>query len=148
MLEKDNTKVYVNGEFFLKKEASISVFDRGFLFSDSVYEVTAVIEGKLVDWQEHFARLMRSLDDLDIVNNFNEEDFYKIQKNRAELAMNAISHCRETSSQSGNLELRKTGNASGCHAQPGPIASVQAHRSWSSAACCWRRQRTQPGHRW
>ena len=80
MLEKDNTKVYVNGEFFLKKEASISVFDRGFLFSDSVYEVTAVIEGKLVDWQEHFARLQRSLDHLDIVNNFNEEDFYKIQK--------------------------------------------------------------------
>lgn len=80
MLEKDNTKVYVNGEFFLKKEASISVFDRGFLFSDSVYEVTAVIEGKLVDWQEHFARLVRSLDHLDIVNNFNEEDFYKIQK--------------------------------------------------------------------
>ena len=80
MLEKDNTKVYVNGEFILKKEASISVFDRGFLFSDSVYEVTAVIEGKLVDWQEHFARLVRSLDHLDIVNNFNEEDFYKIQK--------------------------------------------------------------------
>ena len=80
MLEKDNTKVYVNGEFFLKKEASISVFDRGSLFSDSVYEVTAVIEGKLVDWQEHFARLQRSLDHLDIVNNFNEEDFYKIQK--------------------------------------------------------------------
>ena len=80
MLENDNTKVYVNGEFVLKKEASISVFDRGFLFSDSVYEVTAVIEGKLVDWQEHFARLLRSLDHLDIVNNFNEEDFYKIQK--------------------------------------------------------------------
>ena len=80
MLEKDNTKVYVNGEFFLKKEASVSVFDRGFLFSDSVYEVTAVIEGKLVDWQEHFARLVRSLDHLEIVNNFNEGDFYKIQK--------------------------------------------------------------------
>ena len=80
MLEKDNTKVYVNGKFVLKKEASISVFDRGFLFSDSVYEVTAVIEGKLVDWQEHFARLVRSLDHLNIVNNFNEEDFYKIQK--------------------------------------------------------------------
>ncbi len=80
MLEKDNTKVYVNEEFVLKEEASISVFDRGFLFSDSVYEVTAVIEGKLVDWQEHFARLQRSLDHLDIVNNFNEEDFYKIQR--------------------------------------------------------------------
>ena len=70
----------MNGEFFSKKEASISVFDRGFLFSDAVYEVSAVIGGKLVDWQEHFARLKRSLDHLDLVNNFQEKDFYQIQK--------------------------------------------------------------------
>ena len=50
----------MNGEFFSKKEASISVFDRGFLFSDSVYEVSAVLDGDLVDWKEHFARLIRS----------------------------------------------------------------------------------------
>ena len=80
MLEKDNQKVYVNGEFYSKKEASISVFDRGFLFSDSVYEVSAVLEGKLVDWKEHFARLIRSLSHLSLVNNFKEEDFYQIQK--------------------------------------------------------------------
>ena len=80
MLEKNDQKVYVNGKFFSKKEARISVFDRGFLFSDSVYEVSAVIGGSLVDWQEHFARLIRSLDHLNIVNNFQEEDFYQIQK--------------------------------------------------------------------
>ena len=70
----------MNGEFFSKKEASISVFDRGFLFSDAVYEVSAVIGGKLVDWQEHFARLIRSLGHLNLVNNFKEEDFHQIQK--------------------------------------------------------------------
>lgn len=70
----------MNGEFYSKKEASISVFDRGFLFSDSVYEVSAVLEGKLVDWKEHFARLIRSLSHLSLVNNFKEEDFYQIQK--------------------------------------------------------------------
>ena len=70
----------MNGQFFSKKEASISVFDRGFLFSDSVYEVSAVIGGDLVDWQEHFARLIRSMDKLNLVNNFQEEDFYQIQK--------------------------------------------------------------------
>ena len=70
----------MNGEFYSKKEASISVFDRGFLFSDSVYEVSAVIEGKLVDWKEHFARLIRSLSHLSLENNFKEEDFYQIQK--------------------------------------------------------------------
>ena len=70
----------MNGEFFSKKEASISVFDRGFLFSDSVYEVTAVLDGNLVDWKEHFARLIRSLGHLNLENNFQEEDFYQIQR--------------------------------------------------------------------
>ena len=70
----------MNGEFFAKKEASISVFDRGFLFSDAVYEVTAVIGGKLVDWHEHFARLIRSLDHLNLFNDFQEADFHQIQK--------------------------------------------------------------------
>ena len=70
----------MNGQFFSKKEASISVFDRGFLFSDSVYEVSAVIGGDLVDWPDHFARLIRSMNELNLVNNFQEEDFYQIQK--------------------------------------------------------------------
>ena len=70
----------MNGQFVPKKDASISVFDRGFLFSDSVYEVSAVIGGDLVDWREHFARLKRSMDKLNLVNNFQEEDFYQIQK--------------------------------------------------------------------
>ena len=70
----------MNGEFFTKKEASISVFDRGFLFSDAVYEVTAVIGGELVDWHEHFARLIRSLDHLNLFNDLQEADFHQIQK--------------------------------------------------------------------
>ncbi len=70
----------MNGEFFSKNEARISVFDRGFLFSDSVYEVTAVLDGNLVDWKEHFARLIRSLAHLNLENNFQEEDFFQIQK--------------------------------------------------------------------
>ena len=70
----------MNGEFFSKKEASISVFDRGFLFSDSVYEVSAVIGGKLVDWKEHFARL-KDHGYLNLVNNFQEKTFIKSKKN-------------------------------------------------------------------
>ena len=41
--------VYVNGEFVSEDEAKISIFDRGFLFSDAVYEVTSILDGKLVD---------------------------------------------------------------------------------------------------
>ena len=58
--------VYVNGAWPPESEARISVFDRGFLFADGVYEVTSVLDGKLVDFDGHMARLRRSLGDLDI----------------------------------------------------------------------------------
>ena len=44
--------VYLNGKFLPDVEAHISIFDRGFLFSDAVYEVTAVIDKKLVSWED------------------------------------------------------------------------------------------------
>ena len=49
---------------FLKSEGKISIFDRGFLFADGVYEVTAVVNGKLVDYGPHMERLERSLKEL------------------------------------------------------------------------------------
>ena len=58
--------VYVNGEFVPENEAKISVFDRGLLFADAVYEVTAVLNGKLVDNDGHLVRLERSLNELDM----------------------------------------------------------------------------------
>jgi D-alanine transaminase len=56
--------VFVNGEFLPETEARISIFDRGFLFADGVYEVTAVVNGKLVDYGPHMERLGRSLAEL------------------------------------------------------------------------------------
>lgn len=56
--------VYVNGEYLPEEDAKISVFDRGFLFADGVYEVCSVIGGKLIDNQAHLERLQRSLDEL------------------------------------------------------------------------------------
>ncbi len=58
--------VYVNGAYLPEEEAKISVFDRGFLFADGVYEVTSVIEGKMIDFPGHLARLHRSLGELDM----------------------------------------------------------------------------------
>lgn len=52
--------VYVNGAWLPEDEAKISVFDRGFLFADAVYEVTSVLESRLVDFAGHVARLHRS----------------------------------------------------------------------------------------
>lgn len=56
--------VYVNGDYVPEEEAKISVFDRGFLFADAVYEVTSVLGGRLVDFAGHLARLHRSLGEL------------------------------------------------------------------------------------
>jgi D-alanine transaminase len=56
--------VYVNGEYLPEEEARVSVFDRGFLFADGVYEVTSVLDGKLIDFEGHATRLERSLQEL------------------------------------------------------------------------------------
>ncbi len=53
--------VYVNGEFVAEENAKVSIFDRGYLFADGVYEVTAIIDGKMIDFDYHMERLSRSL---------------------------------------------------------------------------------------
>jgi D-alanine transaminase len=60
--------VYVKGTFVPEDQASVSVFDRGFLMADGVYEVTSVLNGKLIDFPGHLARLDRSLSELEIPN--------------------------------------------------------------------------------
>ena len=52
--------VYVNGQYLPEEQAMVSIFDRGFIFADGIYEVSAVINGKLVDVDAHLARLERS----------------------------------------------------------------------------------------
>ncbi|WP_420003655.1 hypothetical protein [Arenibacterium sp. LLYu02] len=58
--------VYLNGAFLPEDQAQISMFDRGFLMGDAVYEVTTVIEGKLIEFPAHMARLARSLGEVEI----------------------------------------------------------------------------------
>ncbi|MGR3364090.1 MAG: D-amino-acid transaminase [Maritimibacter harenae] len=58
--------VYVNGEYLPEEEATVSIFDRAFLMADGVYEVTSVLDGKLIDFDGHEARLERSLAELDM----------------------------------------------------------------------------------
>jgi len=56
--------VFVNGEFLPEEDAKVSIFDRGFLMADAVYEVTTVLEGKLIAFEGHMLRLERSLNEL------------------------------------------------------------------------------------
>ena len=55
---------YVNGSFVPLAEAKVSILDRGFLFADGIYEVAAVLDGKLVDNASHLARLERSVGEI------------------------------------------------------------------------------------
>mgnify|MGYP001208462812 CR=1 FL=1 len=72
--------VYVNGDFVSEFEARISIFDRGFLFADSVYEVITVLGGKLVDWFGHVERLERSLNYLNIIMPYKAGELLKINR--------------------------------------------------------------------
>jgi D-alanine transaminase len=58
--------VYVNGSYVPENEGKVSIFDRGFLFADGIYEVTAVIGGRLIDYDPHMERLERSLREIEM----------------------------------------------------------------------------------
>ncbi len=58
--------VYLNGEFLAEAEAKVSIFDRGYLFGDGVYEVVPVIDAMILDRAPFIARLDRSLGELDM----------------------------------------------------------------------------------
>ncbi len=72
--------VYVNGEYLPETEAKISIFDRGFLMADGVYEVTSVLGGKLIDFDGHAARLARSLSELDMKQSVIHEELLEIHR--------------------------------------------------------------------
>ena len=72
--------VYVNGSFVREDLANISIFDRGFLFADSIYEVTGVIDSKLVDNNKHLNRLRDSLKFMNIDLTMTNKEIESIQK--------------------------------------------------------------------
>ncbi len=72
--------VYVNGDYVPEEEAKISVFDRGFLFADGVYEVTSVMDGRLLDFDGHAARLARSLGELDMAAPVERDELLAIHR--------------------------------------------------------------------
>jgi D-alanine transaminase len=71
---------YVNGSFVPLSEAKVSILDRGFLFADGIYEVSAVLGGKLVDNASHLARLKRSVGEISLELPESLERIEEIQK--------------------------------------------------------------------
>ena len=80
--------VYVNGDFLPEAEAKVSVFDRGFLMADGVYEVTSVLGTKLIDFDGHCIRLARSLAELEMTNPHSDAEWLALF--RALVARNAV----------------------------------------------------------
>ncbi len=72
--------VYVNGDYLPETEAKVSIFDRSFLMADGVYEVTSVLDGKLIDFDGHVARLERSLNELDMEKPEAFDDLLEIHR--------------------------------------------------------------------
>lgn len=76
--------VYVNGRYVPENEASVSIFDRGFLFADGIYEVTAVLDGRLVDFERHCDRLERCLGELQITSGMDRAALKKLHEELVE----------------------------------------------------------------
>ncbi|MDA0928491.1 MAG: D-amino-acid transaminase [Proteobacteria bacterium] len=72
--------VFINGEYVPEEEAKVSVFDRGFIFGDGVYEVIPVFLGKLVDKQYFVERLDRSLSELSIAWPCSADDYVEVMR--------------------------------------------------------------------
>jgi D-alanine transaminase len=72
--------VYVNGNYVPENEATVSVFDRGFVMADAIYEVTAVMDGKMIEFDGHMARMQRSLDELGIAYKVDYDEMLAIHR--------------------------------------------------------------------
>jgi len=55
---------YVNGRYLPLAQAAVNVEDRGYQFADGIYEVAAILNGRMLDWAPHMARLERSAREL------------------------------------------------------------------------------------
>ena len=72
--------VFVNGSFVPFEQATIPLMDRGFLFADGIYEVSAVINGRLIDNEPHLARLDRSLKEIRISNPYSAAEWTRLEE--------------------------------------------------------------------
>ena len=82
-----DTLCYLNGEYSSLRDAKVSVLDRGFIFGDGIYEVVPVYGRRLFRFDEHLARLGRSLAKLRIANPHTSADWLALCRSDAEIAL-------------------------------------------------------------
>lgn len=100
--------VYLNGDIVPYEEARVGIEDRGYQFADGIYEVVAVYDNKPIKFEEHFVRLKKSAEGLEI----NFDDYDKLKKDAREMIA-------ESKYNDIKLYIQITrGNASRNHAYP------------------------------
>lgn len=102
--------VFLNGAFRPVRDATISPFDRGFLFAHAAYEVTAVYDGRFIDLEGHLARLRRTLDGISIPNPHADEQWAGIHADLVD----------KNGMEEGLVYLEVTGGAYGMRDFAGP----------------------------
>jgi branched-chain amino acid aminotransferase len=79
--------VFLNGKFVPEKKAVVSVFDRGFLFGDGLFEAMLVRRGEIFRWDQHIERLRRGMEFLKLTVPWSPDELFRfsmqlIQRNR------------------------------------------------------------------
>ena len=66
---------WLNGEWMAPEDAKVSVFDRGFMFGDGIYEVMAIYDNGVFTLEDHLVRLQRSLDAIRLQNPMTDDEW-------------------------------------------------------------------------
>jgi D-alanine transaminase len=103
--------VYLNGRFCPASEATVSVFDRGLLFADAIYEVAGVIDGKLLDFAAHMQRLDRSFEEMCMRCPLSHDDILDIMQElvRREAVEEGLVYMQFTRGENGDREFLPSG---------------------------------------
>jgi len=77
--------VYLNGDYVPDHEAKISIFDRAVNFGDAIYDVAGVLDGKLIDFENHMQRYFGSLKKMDIESPLTQAEILQAFRRLVEL---------------------------------------------------------------
>jgi len=70
--------VFLNGKYLKEEDAQVSIFDRGYMFGDGIYEVVPVVNYKILDKEPFLERLERSLHALEMKWPMSKDEFLKM----------------------------------------------------------------------
>ena len=126
--------VYVNGEYVAEEDAKISIFDRAFLMADGVYEVTSVIDRKLVDFEGHKVRLHRSLSELKMRAACSDDELLAIHRELVERndLDNGMIYLQVTRGAPGDRDFAWPGD----DCEPGIVLFHPGQRPGEQSRCC------------